>query len=192
MPPLLTTIIFLPLVGALALALIPGKNEKLIRMTALMANMLVLGLTIVLIALFNVSDGGMQFVEERAWIPQVGIRYIVGVDGISLALVFLTALLGVLACIATNAITQRVKEYFIVYQILMTGMLGTFLALDLVVFYIFWETVLIPMFLLIGIWGGPRREYAAWKFSSIRWSGLLSCYWPSSRSISASHHIPLI
>ncbi|MBF0121819.1 MAG: NADH-quinone oxidoreductase subunit M [Candidatus Omnitrophica bacterium] len=164
MPYLLTTIIFLPLLGALVVALIPGNCDKIIRMTAIAFNAAVLMVVGVLCLLFDRTSGSMQFTETHPWIPQAGIHYTVGVDGISLALVFLTALLGFLACLASNTIKSRIKEYFIVYQILMTGMLGTFLALDLVVFYIFWETVLIPMFFLIGIWGGPRREYAAWKF----------------------------
>lgn len=164
MPPILTTIIFLPLAGAAVISLIPAGREKLIRLTALLFNATVLALSIGLGLLFDRSRASMQFIEIHPWIPKAGINYLVGVDGISLGLVFLTALLGLLACMATDQIRSRVKEYFLFYQLLMTGMLGTFLALDLVVFYIFWETVLIPMFFLIGIWGGPRREYAAWKF----------------------------
>ncbi len=160
----MTLIIFLPLAGALAIAMIPSRQVQLIRTTALIFNGAVLAAVTLVAVLFDRTGAGMQFMESQAWIPQVSIQYSVGVDGISLALVFLTALLGFLACFATTMITKRVKEYFLVYQVLMTGMLGTFLALDLVVFYIFWETVLIPMFFLIGIWGGARREYAAWKF----------------------------
>jgi NADH-quinone oxidoreductase subunit M len=164
MPHILTLIIFLPLAGALGLVFIPAKNEKLIRFTALAVNAAVLGIVGALILAFNTKAAGIQFHEMHAWIPQIGINYNVGVDGISLGMIFLTALLGLLACLATGSIVKRVKEYFILYQILLTGLFGTFLALDLVVFYIFWETVLIPMFLLIGIWGGANREYAAWKF----------------------------
>ncbi|MBF0593605.1 MAG: NADH-quinone oxidoreductase subunit M [Candidatus Omnitrophica bacterium] len=164
MPSILTLIIFLPLVGALAIAFIPSGREKAIRLTAFAFNAAVLALAGIIVGRFDRSVPGIQFLEHHLWIPQAGIHYTVGIDGISLGLVFLTALLGVIAGLASNGIKTRVKEYFLFYQILMTGMLGTFLALDLVVFYIFWETVLIPMFFLIGIWGGPRREYAAWKF----------------------------
>ncbi len=164
MPHFLTWIIFLPLIGALAVALIPARHEKCIRATAIGFNAFVLVAVVVLCAVFDRTQIGMQFSESHPWIPQLNIFYSVGVDGLSLALVFLTALLGLLACLASGTITRQVKEYYLVYQVLMIGMLGTFLALDLVVFYIFWETVLIPMFFLIGIWGGARREYAAWKF----------------------------
>lgn len=164
MPPILTIIIFLPLAGAAILSLIPSGREKLIRLTAFFVNAAVFGAVCVLGVLFDRNSAGVQFLEHHAWIKGVGINYTLGVDGISLGLLFLTALLGCLACLATGQIRTRVKEYFVFYQLLMTGMLGTFLALDLVVFYIFWETVLIPMFFLIGIWGGARREYAAWKF----------------------------
>lgn len=163
MPYILTVIVFLPLVGAAFIALIPAARVRAIRLTAVAFNTAVLAAVTMLALHFNVRQG-MQFLEDRAWIAPADIRYTLGVDGISLALVFLSALLGLLAALASGGITKRVKEYFLVYQLLMTGLLGTFLALDLVLFYIFWESVLIPMFFLIGIWGGPRREYAAWKF----------------------------
>ncbi|MBF0618557.1 MAG: NADH-quinone oxidoreductase subunit M [Candidatus Omnitrophica bacterium] len=192
MPHILSTIIFLPLLGALVLAVIPARREALIRFTAAAFNAAVLGCVGALCVLFNHQNGGMQFAEDHSWIGQVGIRYSLGVDGVSLALVFLTALLGFLACLASDRIRTKVKGYFIVFQILMTGMLGTFLALDLVLFYMFWETVLIPMFFLIGIWGGPRREYAAWKFffytlagSLIMLLGIVAVYfWAEPHSFS--------
>ncbi len=128
----------------------------------------------------------MQFVEYKPWLGGWNIWYFLGVDGLSLALIFLTSLLGFLACLASWGIEETVKEYFIFYLLLMTGMLGTFLALDLVLFYIFWEVVLIPMYFLIGIWGGPRREYAAIKFflytlagSVLMLIGILSLYFLS-------------
>ena len=154
----------MPLLGAALIALIPAAQVRSIRLTAVAFNTAVLAAVVVLGLNFNRHTGLMQCLEDRVWIPQAGIHYTLGVDGISLALVFLTALIGLLAALASGGIVKRVKEYFLVYQVLMTGLLGTFLALDLVLFYIFWEAVLIPMFFLIGIWGGPRREYAAWKF----------------------------
>ena len=107
----------------------------------------------------------MQFVEKAAWFPEWGISYFLGIDGISLLLVLLTTFLTILCVlISWKAIQTRVKEYYITFLFLETAMIGTLCALDLVLFYIFWELMLIPMYLLIGIWGGPRRIYAAIKF----------------------------
>ena len=107
----------------------------------------------------------MQFVEKAAWFPEWGISYLLGIDGISLLLVLLTTFLTILCVLVSwKAIQTRVKEYYITFLFLETAMIGTLCALDLVLFYIFWELMLIPMYLLIGIWGGPRRIYAAIKF----------------------------
>ena len=94
----------------------------------------------------------------------MNINYHLGVDGLSYSMVFLTALLCFLACVASNSIKERIKEYYIFFLLLEAGMMGTFLALDLFLFYVFWEITLVPMYFLIGIWGGPRKEYAAIKF----------------------------
>ncbi len=162
--PILSYLIFLPVFGALLILLTPRKNESLIKYLALIITGIVLILSAVVVSGFDYTNTQMQFVEYAPWISQFNVWYILGVDGISLALVFLTALLGFLACVASWNITERVKEYFVLYLLLMTGMLGTFMALDLLLFYVFWEVVLIPMYFLIGIWGGPRKEYAAIKF----------------------------
>ncbi|MBF0490145.1 MAG: NADH-quinone oxidoreductase subunit M [Candidatus Omnitrophica bacterium] len=164
MIPLLSSIVFLPLLGAVMLLLIPSQMVKLIRTVSVLITGSVLILSLYLMMHFDTSRMMMQFTEYHPWLSGLNIWYFVGVDGLSLGLVVLTALLGLIACLASMGIEQRVKEYFIFYLLLMTGMLGTFLALDLVLFYIFWEVVLIPMYFLIGIWGGPRREYAAVKF----------------------------
>ncbi|MFQ5574060.1 MAG: NuoM family protein [Terriglobia bacterium] len=121
-------------------------------------------LTLYAFTVFDFGTAGMQFVERLNWVPQVGISYFLGVDGISLALLFVTGLLTLLSMLASWEIKDRVKEYFALMLFLEVGMLGVFVALDYIIFYIFWEITLVPMYFLIGIWGGPRREYAAIKF----------------------------
>lgn len=162
--PILSLLTFIPFIGVLVILLLPKEKVALIKGTALLSTGLVLALSLCLLSRFELGVAGLQFVERVAWIPQLNIWYYLGVDGLSVGLVFLTGLLGFLACIASGDIVQRQKEYFIFYLLLMTGMMGTFLAIDLFLFYIFWEVVLIPMYFLIGIWGGPRRHYAAIKF----------------------------
>ncbi|HLF17429.1 MAG TPA: NADH-quinone oxidoreductase subunit M [Candidatus Omnitrophota bacterium] len=185
--PLLSSIIFLPLAAALGILLTPRNNVRLIRTFALSATFVVLCLSVLLVIKFNSALPGVQFVEHHLWIAPMNAWYFLGVDGLNVAMVFLTALLGFLACIASGGIGHSQKEYFVLYLILMTGMLGTFLALDLFLFYIFWEAVLIPMYFLIGIWGGPRKEYAAMKFllytlagSVIMLVGILVAYFSAS------------
>ena len=162
--PILSGLVFLPLIGALIICLLPNRSGQLIKTLALTVTGAALGLSVVLLLRFDQSAPGMQFVEQVPWIAQFNIWYFLGVDGLSVGLVFLTALLGFIACVASLGIENRIKEYFVFYLLLMTGMTGTFVALDIFLFYIFWEVVLIPMYFLIGIWGGPRREYAAIKF----------------------------
>lgn len=156
--------VFLPLAAACVIACLPQERTQIIRCAALLATGLVLGMAVCLICRFNTGITQMQFVEIHPWIPFLDVQYHLGIDGLSIALVFLTALLGFLACVASSGIVHRVKEYYIFYLLLMVGMMGTFVALDLVLFYVFWELVLVPMYFLIGIWGGPRRQYAAIKF----------------------------
>jgi NADH-quinone oxidoreductase subunit M len=162
---LLTAIIFLPTLGALAVLLLDRRDEGRLRQVALgvtLATFLVSGL---LWIGFDRAKTGMQFVEARAWVPGVGIGYHLGVDGISLLLVLLTTFLAPLCLLsAWTQITTRVKEFQIAMLLLETGMIGVFCALDLVLFFVFWEAMLIPMYLIIGVWGGPRRVYAAVKF----------------------------
>ncbi len=173
--------------GAAIILLLPKERVNLMRTIALLSTGAVLALSVWLLFQFDRRAAGLQFVEHAAWIPQMNIWYFLGVDGLSVGLVFLTGLLGFLACIASHDIVQRQKEYFILYLLLMTGMMGTFLALDLFLFYVFWEIVLIPMYFLIGIWGGPRREYAAIKFflytlagSVLMLVGILVAYFSTS------------
>ncbi len=161
---LLSWIVFTPLIGAFLCLLIPKSKTEGFKWTAAIFTGANLLLGLVLFMRFHPADPGFQLVENHAWIPQIGVHYIFGTDGISFPMVMLTLLLSFLACIASFGIKERQKEYFFLYLLLETGMLGTFLALDLIFFYVFWEVVLVPMYFLIGIWGGPRKEYAAIKF----------------------------
>jgi len=163
--PILSLIIFAPLVGALILALVPGENVRAVKAIALGTALITFGLSIVAVLGFHIGDPGFQYQEKVSWIPFFGIQYQVGMDGISLLLVVLTTLLSWISILASFApIKTRVKEYMIAFLALEVGMLGVFLALDLFLFYIFWEIVLVPMYLIIGIWGGPNRIYATIKF----------------------------
>ncbi len=162
--PILTSLIFLPLAGMILIMITPHNQHRFIRVVATAVTGLIFLVTVKLLFAFNLSSGNMQFAERVEWIPQLNVFYHLGIDGISLLMIFATGLLSFLACVASFGIKERVKEYFVLYLLLETGMLGTFLALDLFLFYIFWEVVLVPMYFLIGIWGGPRKEYAAIKF----------------------------
>lgn len=162
--PILTGMLLLPLAGALLILAIPRARVGAIRWTALGVSAAVLGLAVGLLLGFDPARPGPQWVQRWVWAPSVGAAYAVGVDGISLWLVLLTALIFPLALAASWTVEERVKEYMALMLLLETGVLGVFLALDLLLFYIFWEFTLVPMTLLIGIWGGPRRVYAAVKF----------------------------
>lgn len=160
---MLSAIIFTPLVGALAILLIKPAKTAAIKWTALTAATVPLLLT--LYATFSFKPGGgMQFVEKYLWSSTLGSSYHLGLDGLSLPMFFLSALLGLIAVAASWNINLKPKGYFSLLLLLEVGMLGVFASLDYIFFYIFWELVLLPMFFLIGIWGGKRREYAAIKF----------------------------
>ncbi len=155
----------LPLLAAFIIALLPRQNERAIKGTTLLIVLADFALSILLFANFRTGMAEMQFVERVAWIPQLGISYYVGVDGLSVLLVLLTTFLMVIAIGGSwTDITDRVKEYNILFLILESAMIGVFVSLDLFLFYVFWEFTLIPMALLIGIWGHQRRVYAAIKF----------------------------
>ena len=162
---ILSVIIFLPIIGALIILLLAQNSERFVRIVSLLTMLLGLGLCVWLFLRFDGSDPNFQMVERYLWIPGWKIHYQVGIDGISLLLVILTALLGPVVILSSwSQIKERVKEYHIFLLLLQTGMLGTFLALDMILFYVFWELMLVPMYFLIGIWGGPRKIYAAVKF----------------------------
>lgn len=161
---LLSTIVFLPLIGALTILFLPKEKVNLHRLVATAFTALAFVLSLQLIGAFDKQTADMQFVEKISWIPAFNIHYFLGIDGLSMPLVILTTLLTLLSVIASFNIENRVKEYFFWFLMLETGMLGVFVSLDFFLFYIFWEVMLVPMYFLIGIWGGPRKEYAAIKF----------------------------
>jgi NADH-quinone oxidoreductase subunit M len=162
---ILSLLIFAPAVGALLIAFIPSHRVKDIRYAALGVAAVTFVLSLVLALAFDNTESGFQYVQELSWIPFFGIEYKVGVDGISLVLVLLTTLLSMISILASfGPIKTRVKEYMIAFLVLELGMLGVFLALDLFLFYIFWEIVLVPMYMIIGVWGGANRIYATIKF----------------------------
>ncbi|MBK1697676.1 NADH-quinone oxidoreductase subunit M [Rhodovibrio salinarum] len=166
--PLLSLVTFLPLVGAGFILMIRGEPDVIARnarYVALWTSLITFVLSLFVWFGFDRGTAAFQFVEEAPWIPQFGITYHMGVDGISMMFVLLSTLLTPICVLASwDAIQQRVKEYMIAFLVLETLMVGMFCALDLVLFYMFFEGVLIPMFLIIGVWGGPRRVYSAFKF----------------------------
>lgn len=171
--PLLSLITFLPTVGALGLIFVPRRRQALIFWGALGISVVTFLISLKLYTSFELGMGEVQFVEEAAWIPSLGIQYKLGIDGISLFLVLLTTFLTPIAILASSGIAHRMKEYMLVMLLLETGMIGVFVALDLVLFYVFWEVTLIPMYFIIGIWGGPRRIYATIKFVLYTMAGSL-------------------
>jgi NADH-quinone oxidoreductase subunit M len=164
--PILSITLFAPLVGALLIMIIPGEDVKTIRRVGIAIAFLTLILTTVIwVGVAQAGAGEMQYTERYPWIPPFNIWYNLGVDGLSAPMIFLTALLTTLSLFySARDIETRVKEYYFLFLLLEMGMCGVFLSLDLVLFYVFWEIGLVPMFLLIGVWGGARREYAAIKF----------------------------
>src|SRR3954468_3081997 len=165
--PILTSLIALPIAGSILLLALPDheRNEALIRRVALIVSLLVFGETLLMWSRFDPASADYQFVERHAWIPAFGIQYLVGVDGISLLLIVLTGFLTPLALLSSwDSVHKNVKMFSFFVLALETSMLGVFVAIDLFLFYIFWDFVLIPMYFLIGIWGYDRRIYAAVKF----------------------------
>lgn len=160
----LTLILFWPVVSAL-LVLLFGSNDKLIKNGSIVASLLPLGLSIYLLKAYDFTVGGMQFNVNAEWIPQLNASFHLGVDGLSVPLIFLTALLSTLSLFySAGVISKRVKEYFFLMHLLQMSMLGVFMSLDYVLFYVFWEISLVPMYFLIGVWGGANRGYASVKF----------------------------
>ncbi len=185
--PILSVVTFLPLVGALVVYISPGDDEagqRNSRWIALWTTLVTFALSLILVWRFDPSQTDFQFVEKTSWLA-TGITYHMGVDGISLPFVILTTALMPICIIASwKSITVRVREYMMAFLILETLMVGTFSALDLVLFYLFFEGGLIPMFLIIGVWGGPRRVYSAFKFFLYTFLGsvlmllaIMALYW---------------
>lgn len=157
--------IFLPLVGVLAILCLPKASDNVARWVALGTSLVVLALSIVMMINYEEGVSSMQFVEQKSWFPALGLNYHLGVDGISVYFVLLSTFLTPICLIsAWHAVEKRVKEYMIAFLVLETFMIGTFSALDSILFYVFFEGVLIPMYIIIGVWGGKDRVYAAFKF----------------------------
>ncbi len=164
--PILSLTVFIPLAGALFIIFFLGREQvQSIKSVAFAVTALDFLVALPILFAFDTSTHQFQFVEQARWIDAIGVEYFLGVDGISLLLIFLTTLLGVIAIVCSfTAIEEREKEYYFSLLFLQTGMLGVFMALDFFLFYVFWEVMLVPMYFLIGIWGGPRKLYAAIKF----------------------------
>src|SRR5256712_3126002 len=162
---ILSAVLFTPLVGALLLLLIPRENERAHKIAGNVFGVLGFLVSLPLLRWFKPEWGGFTFEETADWIPSIGAKYHLGIDGISLLLVMLTTFLGMIAILSSwSAIHLRTKEYYILLLLLQTGMLGVFVSLDFFLFYVFWEVMLVPMYFLIGVWGSDRRLYAAIKF----------------------------
>ncbi len=161
---ILNWIIWFPIIGMVAIAFIPRDKENVIKITAAVSTGLQFLLTLVLWQNYDAGNGSMQFMVRAEWIPSFNISYILGVDGLSLPMAILTALLCFIGVFVSWNINKAVKGYFALFLLLDTGIMGVFLSMDFFLFYIFWEVMLLPMYFLIGIWGGPQREYAAIKF----------------------------
>jgi len=166
--PILSLVTFLPLAGAFIILMVRGDDEVVARnarWTALWTSLIVLALSLILWARFDSSTADFQFVEKVDWLSEFGVSYHLGVDGISVLFVLLSTLLTPLCILASwESVRSRVREFMVAFLVLESMMVGMFAALDFIVFYVFFEAVLIPMFLIIGVWGGARRVYAAFKF----------------------------
>ena len=161
---ILSIVLFTPLVGLLVLLFIPSSNGRGIKLWANLAAFAGFVVSLPLVFEFD-RNKDFQFVEHAPWIPSIGASYHLGIDGLGLLLVMLTTLIGVVAFLSSwNAIRERLKEYYACFLLLQTAMLGVFMSLDFLLFFVFWELVLIPMYFIIAIWGGQRRSYAAIKF----------------------------
>ena len=185
--PILSVVTFLPVIGALAIYLTRGDDEaarRNARWIALWTTLVTFAVSLILVWRFDAANPDFQFVEKANWLAS-GITYHMGVDGISLPFVILTTALMPFCIVASwKSITMRVREYMMAFLLLETLMVGTFSALDLVLFYLFFEGGLIPMFLIIGVWGGPRRVYASFKFflytllgSVLMLLAIMALYW---------------
>ena len=180
----LTLLTFFPLVGIIILFFIPSERKDALRWTALLTSLITFLLSLWVLSMFNPNDPNLQLVAQYNWIQVAGwnIQYYLGVDGLSILLVLLTSFLTPISILSTwTAVEERVKDFMLFFLLLEIGMMGVFLAQDLFLFYIFWEFTLVPMYFLIGIWGGPRRIYAAIKFFLYTMAGsilmLLAILW---------------
>ena len=202
---ILTLMTFLPLLGALVIVCLPKGNDNAVRGVAAVASFLPVLLAVRLWFAYDRTVAGVnvanqfQFVEQYSWIPSINVEYFMGADGISMPMLLLTALLSFLAVIGSFGIEKKVKGYMALFLLLETGMMGVFASLDFFLFYVFWEVMLLPMYFLIGIWGGPRKEYAAIKFFLYTLLGsilmlivLLALYFNSANPETGGHTFNLL
>jgi NADH-quinone oxidoreductase subunit M len=189
--PILSLITYIPLVGAILLLFVGRERIGVIRNLAFVSSLASFAISLLIPAYYDRSTAAVQFVERLPWIPNIGVTYFFGLDGISLWLVMLTTFLSPIAVLCSyESIKQRTKEYYIFLLILETGMLGVFVSLDFFLFYVFWEVMLVPMYFLIGVWGSDRRLYSAIKFflytlfgSVIMLLGILAVYFYAGRQL---------
>ena len=181
---LLSLVLFTPLAGMFVLLFLPAGNKTAIKLWANIAAFLGFVVSVPLVVRFDRGIDGFQMIEKAPWIPALGASYHLGIDGISLLLVMLTTVSGFVAVLSSwNAVEKHEKQYYAMFLLQQTGMIGVFLALDFLLFYVFWEVVLVPMYFIIGVWGGPRKLYAAIKFflytlagSALMLLGILTLY----------------
>ncbi|MGH2726762.1 MAG: complex I subunit 4 family protein, partial [Actinomycetota bacterium] len=199
----LSLVVFLPLVGALLITVVPKAQEAAVRVLAVASSGAALVISIIVLARFDFDNTRVyQFVVDKSWIETIGARYHMGIDGISLPLLILTTLLVFLCVIYSTKIMpepHRPKGFFALILLLATGMSGTFVSLDLVLFFVFWELVLVPMYFLIAIWGSERKEYSAIKFflytlfgSVFMLLGFLAMYFRSKHPVTGAHTFDMI
>ncbi len=188
--PILTAIMLAPLVGLLFILAIPAREQLTIKITAAVATFISMVLSIIVYAQYELSNGGLQFLQDIPWVPGFGIDYSVGVDGISVPMVLLTGIIIFTGVLASWNMTERVKEFFIFLLLLVTGVFGVFISRNLFFFYFFFEIAVIPMYLLIGIWGSTRKEYAAMKLtlylligSAFALIAIISLFWYAAQQL---------
>jgi NADH-quinone oxidoreductase subunit M len=184
---ILSWMTFFPLVGIAAISMVPARMTETIKWLAAAATAVPLVLSFLLLSSFDTANPGVQFVEKVTWIQSIGAEYHMGVDGLSILMILLTAMLSFLCIFAGWNVKKMVKGYFMMFLLLHVGMMGLFCALDFFLFFVFWEVMLLPMYFLVGIWGGEKKEYAAIKFflytmagSVLMLVGMLALYFYSS------------
>ena len=192
---ILTIVCFFPLLGVVLIVLWPRREgqEDAAKWIANIVAFIGFLISLPLITLFNDAqyidaDSGMRFVIRANWIDAIGAQYSLGIDGISMLLILLTTLMGFIAILSSwSAIKERVREYYCYFLLLQVGMLGVFMALDFFLFYVFWEVMLVPMYFIIGVWGGPRKLYAAIKFFLYTLAGSVLLLDRKSTRLNSSH-----
>ncbi|MCP4901088.1 MAG: NADH-quinone oxidoreductase subunit M [bacterium] len=191
---LLNLVCYVPLIGALVIVFLVNKeNKQAIKLVATLTAAIDFVISLPLWFLYKTDGAEFQFATQMDWIPSVGVQYLFGVDGFSILLILLTTLLGLISIYSSyTAITEREKEYYVFLLLLQVGMIGVFCSLDFILFYVFWEVMLVPMYFLIGVWGGPRKLYAAIKFflytlvgSVLMLVGILALYFYNAEGMAA-------